>query len=173
MYHSPIKGRIFSHESKMYLLYFFSLPGALRSHMWISPPPVSDTLIEAKCLCPTLFLNYGHFLSLPNMQSFNWYFVQFSITKFLRKKDKCSRFKSSLSWWLLFLQCTSKYPLKASHFWDDAYFSFVLFLLGVSPLSFHKNGFPDPFHISHHTRHTTSTATPFTFSTIVSNYCYL
>lgn len=28
------------------LFFFFSLAGALRSHMWIQPPPVSDTLAE-------------------------------------------------------------------------------------------------------------------------------
>lgn len=106
----------FSQIKDVLVVLYFSLPGALRSHVWTPPPPVSDTLEETKRLCPTLFLNYGHFLSQTNKQSFNWYFVQFSITKFLRKKkDKCCRFKSSLSWWLLFLQCTSKCPLKASH----------------------------------------------------------
>lgn len=32
-----------------------------------------------------------------------------------KKKHKRFRFKSSLSWWLLFLQCTSKCQLKAFH----------------------------------------------------------
>lgn len=57
----PIKGCIFSHKSKIYLVlyfflfFFFSLPGALRAHMWIPPPPVSVTPVETKHLCPTLF----------------------------------------------------------------------------------------------------------------------
>lgn len=69
------------------------------SSMGIPPGPVSDTLV---------FSTTGIFCLFTNMQSFNWYFVQFSITKFLRKKDKCCRFKSSLCWWLLFLHSRLK-----------------------------------------------------------------
>lgn len=74
----------------------------------ISYVNTTSTCLRHSCrdVSVQLFLNYGQFLSLTNMQPFNWYFVQLIITKFLRKKDKCSRFKSSSSWCLLFLQCT-------------------------------------------------------------------
>lgn len=55
-------------------------------------------------------------LKASDMQPSSWYFVQLIIKVFEEKNDKCSRFKSNLPCWFLFLLCPVQVSEDVSHF---------------------------------------------------------